>query len=447
MPISGSQQALMVARSGIARAGATRSGYFNERIVFELNGVDYTSNIEKGSWEIRRTLTADGNSATVRVFDMQPDEGDVVVLGNGAINHREFAGTIVKVNQEFQLGKTFWRCECLDWMRQLNKAVVSKRYTSQAAHLIILDLATRVAASGFTTGSVVSSSPTIDEIELTEENLGQAFQRVAARASSVGTPYRFYVDANKGLHFGPAETAQAPTTIVQTLMTNLRMTYAKDGSVRITRATVEGGGSLIASPASPGVTSIAVDDCARFSSSGGTVKSGPQRMTYTGRSTTSGPGSLTGVPASGDGAVQYALRQGDDINLLVSVDDLVAQAAIAAKEGGDGVYERVFSDRRLSIAGATEYAVSRLAGSPILRGTVQTLDRFADVGRKLTVNVVNRIVPGGGPLSFEASITGARISPLAMGRFLRTIDYSTGDSVGFTDAIRSLAGVEGGVSA
>ena len=72
---------------------------------------------------------------------------------------------------------------------------------------------------------------------------------------------------------------------------------------------------------------------------------------------------LLGIPASGAGAIIYPLHNGDNINLLMTVDDLGAQAALAALVGGSGIQEAYIQDGRI---GYTE---------AIARGTAMLKDR------------------------------------------------------------------------
>src|SRR5204863_7709558 len=58
-------------------------------------------------------------------------------------------------------------------------------------------------------------------------------------------------------------------------------------------------GMTIAMAYAAGATSLAVGDTSSLGSSGGTARTGSHTFTYTGRSTTSGAGNLTGIPASG----------------------------------------------------------------------------------------------------------------------------------------------------
>ena len=56
---------------------------------------------------------------------------------------------------------------------------------------------------------------------------------------------------------------------------------------------------------------------------------------------------LLGIPASGPGSIRYALHAGDNINLLMTCDDLNAQAALAAMIGGSGITEGYIQDGRI----------------------------------------------------------------------------------------------------
>ncbi len=57
---------------------------------------------------------------------------------------------------------------------------------------------------------------------------------------------------------------------------------------------------------------------------------------------------LVGVPASGPGAIVFALHAGDDINLLMTCNDVPAQQQLAAQIGGSGIKEAYIQDRRIS---------------------------------------------------------------------------------------------------
>ena len=98
---------------------------------------------------------------------------------------------------------------------------------------------------------------------------------------------------------------------------------------------------------------------------------------------------LTGIPASGAGAIAVPVKDGDPVNIEVERDDLAAQAALAALEGGDGIHEFKITDNRLSIAGATARADAELAqlSRPIVTVTYKTRDPNTRVGREIEFNL------------------------------------------------------------
>ena len=92
---------------------------------------------------------------------------------------------------------------------------------------------------------------------------------------------------------------------------------------------------------------------------------------------------LLGIPASGAGAIIYPLISGDNINLLVTVDDVAAQAALAGLIGGSGIKEAYIQDRphRLRRGRRTRRGHARRAGRTAHRGALR-LPRSADAQRR-----------------------------------------------------------------
>lgn len=126
-----------------------------------------------------------------------------------------------------------------------------------------------------------------------------------------------------------------------------------------------------------GDTAIRVQLLENFSGSGGWASVSGQVILYTGRSASSGEGTLTGVPASGalgavraeiaagetllpvgsitgvtatgSGSVVTQLGSGETINIYITRNDGTAQTALATLLGGsaDGIFEQFIQDRRL----------------------------------------------------------------------------------------------------
>ena len=99
---------------------------------------------------------------------------------------------------------------------------------------------------------------------------------------------------------------------------------------------------------------------------------------------------LTGIPNSGAGSLQQALLDGEDVRILVRLNDTTAQAALAAALGtGDGIVEEPFDDSAMSVTEATDFAEAQLAllKDPLVTVRYTTRDLTAKAGRLVTFNL------------------------------------------------------------
>lgn len=98
---------------------------------------------------------------------------------------------------------------------------------------------------------------------------------------------------------------------------------------------------------------------------------------------------LRGIPASGPGSIAYAIKKGDAVNLVVQVDDVAAQSALAALIGGDGIQEAAIQDGRLAATEAIARAEAWLALKRDVLVTIRytTRDINTRAGRTQTVNI------------------------------------------------------------
>lgn len=207
-------------------------------------------------------------------------------------------------------------------------------------------------------------------------------------------------------------------------------------------------GSSIGTPI--GSTSINVVELSTFSSAGGWAQSGSQIISYTGRSGSSGPGTLTGIPASGVGSVganiragsemlnvpylvgvsglTAAMQAGDAVRPLVQGDDSAAQTAMAAKEGGDGIHEfQILDDTILTKAAAilAYQAEFSLFSGPEQKATIKTRDYKAVPGAQMPINIAAPT-----SMSYTLPIAAVVISEIGVVtpplRYpLRTVELST----------------------
>jgi hypothetical protein len=167
-----------------------------------------------------------------------------------------------------------------------------------------------------------------------------------------------------------------------------------------------GENALISSTveASAGDTTLRLAEMAAFSASGGWVRAGSQLLRYTDRNPSSGSGLLTGIPASGVGAiavpvpfgdpvivaphllgvtgVAYAINEGDEINNVVVREDASSQSTY-------GVREHYIQDRRLSVASAEVRGDAELEVYAAARqfGRFLTTDGSCKSGAQITISM------------------------------------------------------------
>jgi len=178
--------------------------------------------------------------------------------------------------------------------------------------------------------------------------------------------------------------------LVTTIADNTTTTFADntpDASLGANVPTSDTSGlQMPAGIVAAGSTTLPVAGAGAFLASGGyaVIGNGEQVVRYTGVSSgnltgipAAGPGSitasvaynstitaapmLTGIPASGAGAILYTIKEGDDVNLLVLVDDAGAQSNLAGLIGGSGIKESYIQDRRLGFTEATARGRALLA--------------------------------------------------------------------------------------
>jgi hypothetical protein len=163
-----------------------------------------------------------------------------------------------------------------------------------------------------------------------------------------------------------------------------------------------------------GTTTLIVPSSGAFRASGGwaVIGNGEQVIRYTGltavsltgipasgygaivatigyNSTVTDAPVLTGIPTSGPGAIVGTIPKGETVNLLVTVDDLAAQALLAALVGGTGVQEAVLQDRRLSQTEATHRGRALLSLHAAIEVTARYTcrDRRSRAGRLVTISL------------------------------------------------------------
>lgn len=243
MGISGSDLAYKQARSGVARAGATRAGYFTPNLVITINGTSVTVDRHNIDLSLARN-----NGVTTASFRLPkgatsaPVAGQSLVIGLGAVDNPLFAGQVSRVRHvRYRAGQSpRYEVEGIDWSQLFNRRLVTQDFSGWTA----TDIATTVVedyTSGFTTYGIESGLATIDEFTCINR---EPLELLTEVANIVGGG--FFIDARKIVHLwgssGPS-SAHAPTnpsTITNSTTGLVSFTPEYDWSQLRTQVIVEG---------------------------------------------------------------------------------------------------------------------------------------------------------------------------------------------------------------
>jgi hypothetical protein len=205
--------------------------------------------------------------------------------------------------------------------------------------------------------------------------------------------------------------------LLATLPNNTATTYIDttvDGALGANAPATDTSGILGGGQINAGAAAVLVSSAAPFPASGGWVRVAGMVLRYTSISSSSlvlaaplpstlsygteilNAPTLTGIPASGTGAIRYDVGRGDEVYVYVVRDDLAARAALAAATGGDGIRAEFLTDGRLGIPELTARADALLAmrTPPLVTVTLATRDLGVSVGKTLTFNTTLPAIVG-----------------------------------------------------
>lgn len=321
--ISGSQKAPLFALSGVARAGATRSGYHSAKVFILVNGVqratshpDALAKIMIDSLTVTETA-GEPSTGSFETMGFDIASGHEVIGTMGSINNsdRFFGGYVLATDQAFAakpLHKTV-TCSLIDYNWQLNRIKVIGKFSGPADEIVRGRMAQY--APDWSVARVETGLAVIDEITFVEPvDLTVFLSRVATR---IGASWRG--NYRKELYFGVTDAPdltnpQDLTVGNPTLLLERFGPVKRDRSQQVTRIHMEGGGSEAAADMEPGETilPLTLAPLTWYDDVGGVVVSGPQRISYTGRFV-GGGGSLVGTGHLPESAPTLALASGSGV--------------------------------------------------------------------------------------------------------------------------------------
>lgn len=324
--LSGSTQAPLYAQFGKARFGATRFGYTSPKVFVRVNSVqraegrsDTTQILQDLS--ITETNNATPNKATFTVKGTwEPTIGNpvVITLGSANRNRRLFAGSILNVIESNDGQQRVFRVECVDWTWELdNSALVYGKFTG-TYDTIATTLMSTYAPTGFTSRHVEAGLPTCTGgITFTGVKLSKALDRLQKRARGEGITVQKFIDYSKDLYFRKTQSIDYtnPQTITSAATTLRVVVKRTDLSQIANRVPCIGGGANALTEVAAGETILPLTDAPDYwyGDTGGTVVSGPQKITYTAR-VAGGGGSVVGPGVSPSNAPTLALASGTGVD-------------------------------------------------------------------------------------------------------------------------------------
>lgn len=239
MPITGNDKALMVARLGVMRLGASRLDYYQPSVKVLVNGIDRTSSMRISGVTINDYLDGTPNTMTCRVSGFTPSAGQEIKLALGQMDaaHMLFAGHILECTQIYEdiQSNVAYDLTCIDYTWLLDRRLVTETYTSQSATAIAQHLIANYTA-GFTSSGVESGLATIDELTLTNTPVSECLNQLARRGG-----WYWVIDAGKDLHFGTTIDRTTAVPVTDSHKAGLRdLKWAEDLSQIKTRVTAVG---------------------------------------------------------------------------------------------------------------------------------------------------------------------------------------------------------------
>jgi hypothetical protein len=216
-----------------------------------------------------------------------------------ADNVAQFAGhiTAVRTTYEGRARNRVYECDCIDYTWLLNSKKVTQRYTNAHVSYIINNLVAGFAPGFSFSPAGITNDLILDEITFTNEELAQAISRTCER----GGLY-WYVTYDKYVFPFNSTAVQSAGTIDQANpRQSSKLAKHEDYVPVATRIWGRGNGASASVDVPAGSTTIPIDDASWYSSGGGWIECGPQRIFYAGVNDP-GTGSIVGAgnaPASG----------------------------------------------------------------------------------------------------------------------------------------------------
>lgn len=409
----------------------------------KIAGVERWHDLEKNSLSIDRALTYQVDVCSFSVKGVQPTEGEEVIVEDNGV--RLFAGIIVKV----ELSRTFpdksllvYRVDCDDYTALLDRKLVVETYEDMSADTIFKDIAAKYC-SDFTVTGVQAGAPTVEYLVFDYLPPSECFKQLC---DYIG--WHWQPDYYKDLQFFSAENLASPAPMAllpggkymlgkHSLNTKgLRnRVYIRGGTMLSDPQTVEwvadGVARIWTLPWKPHNTSLEVGEVAKTVG----IENVHEEVNFDYMLNYGEKyircSEQTDTPAAG---TTMSLTAKQDIDVITMVDDLASQAAIAAVQGGDGVYEHSIVDDSLTTIEAAEAAGNadlRDHANPTVKGSFSTEVPGWVPGQLVTINLPDRGVTG------TYLVQKVTLSPVLPDTWTYKVEYG-GRLLGIADFLKAM---------
>jgi hypothetical protein len=184
--------------------------------------VNYTNNLAwagaDGQLQISQNFGRQGDTASLTLVDefsgtpnfYIPVMSQIKLFDNTA-NVTLFAGVVNDPTQHVSSpNRNEWQLQCTDYTFYADNAIVHGTFVGQTVDQIVISLTAQancgISAASTASGGFVRTGPQLANFVLNYTTLSQAWRTLAILAGS-STPYGWYVDENRALHFFDSSTA------------------------------------------------------------------------------------------------------------------------------------------------------------------------------------------------------------------------------------------------
>jgi hypothetical protein len=369
---------------------------------------DYVKDDVMGhSLQVEAVLTYQMDISQFKVRGERPVEGEEVIIEDDTLG-RLFGGIITQVTLDRTLpdrSVSVWQVEVDDYTNKVDQKLVVETYENMTADAIFRDIAMKYCP-GFTVNGVRTGAPNVEKIVFDYKYPSECFKELC---DYVG--WHWAPDYYKDLSFFSAEELAQPAPMKLTpggRFRNIKHTVDTQGLRN--RVYVRGGTML-----SDFFTyEIKADGTARtwilphkpheisFSVGGTPVSVGienvhqeedyPYLMNFEEKYVRASAQTAT---VAGGTTLSWTYKF--DIDVITTVEDVASQQALAAVQGGDGVYEYVITDDSLTTIEAAEAAGNadlREHANPRVKGSFETEVNGWIPGQLVEIDLPDRGIQG-----------------------------------------------------